>query len=110
MTLATDIAGDHSVIDGTETVTVTPQNPTGTADSSVTALRRQLSRRELQFSGIIGLTPDDMVWHLWETTMSMSSVKAGDLITDSASVVFTILSASKDTLGTRWRCPCRKQI
>ena len=33
----------------------------------------------------------------------------GDTITDGDSVVWTILSAKKTTLGTRWRCISRKQ-
>ncbi len=111
MTLATDIAGDMAQMDGIETVTLTGYRSGSTVtDTSVTALRRQLSHRELQLGGPVGLEPTDMVWHLQENTITTIVPAPGDTITDGDSVVWTILSASKETLGTRWRCPSRRQV
>ena len=107
MTLAADIAGDYSVMDGTEAVTLTPQNPAGTPASGVTALRRVLSKRDLMG---IGIEPSDLVWHLWVSTLGGTVPKQGDKITDAGSVSYLIQNLELDTLGTRWRCIARKTV
>ncbi|KKN80768.1 hypothetical protein LCGC14_0325740 [marine sediment metagenome] len=107
MTLATDIASDLATMDGIETVTLYDASA-DTTDTSVTALRRALSHREVQLGFPAGIEARDVAFHLQANTTAIVPV-AGDTITDSGSVVFTILSVSKDTLGTRWRCLCRQE-
>lgn len=109
MSLATDIADDYEDFDWTETVTFQARNPTGTADSTVTALRRVLSRRDLAFDNGVGLQPDDLVFILFSATLGSNAPKSGDIITDSSGQVYTILSVEKGTLGSKWRCVCRKR-
>ena len=108
MTLATDIADDMAGFDGVETVTLTDVSAS-TSDATVTGLRGPLSHREIMMNGPAGLEPDDMVWNLQANTTAIVPVP-GDTITDGDSVVWTILSVMKATLGTRWRCTCRRQI
>ena len=108
MTLATDIASDMATFDGLETVTLYDQSA-NTSDTSVSALRRALSHREVQLNGPIGIEPSDVACHVQANTTAIVPVP-GDSITDSGSVVFTILSVSKDTLGSRYRCVCRQQV
>ncbi|MHC4526412.1 MAG: hypothetical protein ACYS29_00935 [Planctomycetota bacterium] len=107
MALADDIASDLADFDGTETVSLYDQSA-NTTDSSVTALRRVLSHRDVQMGSPLGLEPDDTVFHLQLNTTSIVPT-GGDKITDSGSVLYTILSAHKETLNTRWRCICRQQ-
>ncbi len=107
MTLATDIADDMAGFDGIETVTLTDVSAS-TSDATVTGLRGPLSHREIMMNGPAALEPDDMVWNLQANTTDIVPVD-GDTITDGDSVVWTILSAKKTTLGTRWRCITRKQ-
>ncbi len=110
MTLATDIANDMADMDGIETVTLTGYRSGSTVtDTSVTALRRALSHREVDAGGPVGLDPSDLVWHLQANTITTIVPAPGDTITDGDSVVWTVISASKETLGTRWRCLTRKQ-
>jgi len=107
MVLSTDIASDMATFDGTETVSLWDASA-NTTDSSVTALRRALSHREVMLNGPVGIEPDDLVFHLQGNTTAITPT-SGDTITDSGSVVYTILSVSKETLGTRWRCVSRQQ-
>ena len=108
MTLATDIASDMAGFDGVETVTLTDVSA-GTSDTSVTGLRGPLSHREVMMNGPAGLEPGDVAWNLQANTTAIVPIP-GDTITDGDSVVWTILSVTKATLGTRWRCIGRRQI
>ena len=108
MTLATDIASDMVQFDGLETVTLYDQSA-NTSDASVSALRRALSHREVQLNGPVGIESSDVAFHIQVNTTAIVPVP-GDTITDSGSTVFSILSVSKDALGTRFRCLCRQQV
>ena len=107
MTLAADIASDMATFDGVETVTLTDVSAS-TSDTSVTGLRGPLSFRETMLNGPAGLEPGDMAWNLQANTTAIVPAP-GDTITDGDSVVWTILSVAKMTLGTRWRCVSRQQ-
>lgn len=110
MTLASSLAADYAIIDGVETVTFTPQNPTGTAVTTAKALRRVLNKTDWAMAGVTGIAASDTVWHVWDGTLGGAVPKQHDIITDSAAVVWTIITLSKETLGTRWRCVCRKRV
>jgi len=107
MTLASSIANDLAAFDGIETVTLGDVSA-GTTDTSVTALRRELTFREVAMGGPLGTESGDITWHLQANTTAIVPAN-GDTITDGDSVVWTILSVTKTTLGSRWRCVCRKQ-
>ncbi len=94
-------------MDGIETVSLYDQSA-DTIDSSVTGLRRALTYRDVMLGGSIGLEPTGCAWHLQANTTSITP-EAGDKITDSGSIAYTILSVSQETLKTRWRCLCNLQ-
>lgn len=111
MTVAADIATDWQYVDGIETVTHTPQ-PGGTPDTSVKALRGELSWREVQLGGPAGLAPDDLAFDVWAATVT-DVPKQGDTLTDGDATVYTILSVSAKTIGAtaiRYRCLARGQV
>lgn len=103
------IAADFaSLADNTETVTLTPQNPAATAITGITALRRALQRRDMDAVAGLSVENDVIVWHLPSSALGSTAPKQGDIIT-AGSEVWTILSAEKQTLGTRWRFVCVKR-
>lgn len=112
MALATDIAADYTAFDGAEAITfASVVNGATTVSLAVaSALRRALTKQAPQLSAAgLALEPGDVVFHVPNTLLSGNVPKPGDLITDAANVVFTILAATKATLGTRWACVCRER-
>lgn len=99
-------ADDYQHVDGIEDVTYTPKNPSGAAVSSVKAKRGDLNRKEISLGGNVGIEPTDIVFTLYDTTLSSNEPKGGDQITDADAVAFTIRSATKQLFGTKWRCVC----
>lgn len=108
MSAVDDIQDDYLEIDETETVTLASAFPTGSSDATVTALRRPLSRRDVSFAAQMGYSADSVVWCLFTRTMGSLQPRAGWTITDSSGDVFVILSVSKNTFGTWWRCVCNR--
>ena len=109
MTLADDIAGDWSVFDGVETVSLTPQNPPAAAVTGVKAMRRALTRREVDLIEMTGgVQVSDLCWSLWDATLGGTEPQVGDLITDGGGQDWSILVLELTTLGTRWRALTRK--
>lgn len=108
MTLAADIAGDHTIFDSVETVTLTPL-PTGSAVATVKSLREPLTKADLEYFAGLGIDATAIVFNLWNATLGGLSPKSPDTITDGDAVVWTIHEATQETLGTRWRCRCLKQ-
>lgn len=111
MAIADDMAVSWQYVEDVEDVTFTPTNPPGASVNNVKAKRRVLSRSNLaQFGGVIGLSPDDVPFHLWVSTLGGLTPKQGDLITDGGQVTYTIQAASLESLRQRWRCLCRKHV
>jgi hypothetical protein len=110
MALADDIANDYQIIDGVEDVTVTPRTPAAAAQPNVKALRRAISRSEVFFGGQVGISPNDTVFHLWVSTLGGIVPNPGDTITQAGGQAWEILSQQLQTLSTRYRCVCRKQV
>jgi len=108
--LLVDHGGDHAFIDGVETVTFTPIDG-GAAVATAKALRDELSFREVLVGAPLGIEPKDIVFVLWDSTLSSNEPDGGCTITDGASVVYTIISARRwGPANTQWRCICRKQV
>ena len=108
MSLATDIQSDYTKIDDTEIVTLTPKYRTLAADATVTALRQPLNKKELDWASNAGLSPKAITFTLFNATLTPTP-QVNDTITDSSSVVYTIMKVDKLTLGTRWRCVCDQE-
>lgn len=110
MTLSVDYDADHAFVDGVETVTFAPIDG-GDAVATAKALRGELSFREVIAGGPMGIESNDIVFTLWDSTLGGNDATGGSTITDTASVVWTILSAKKrEPAGDQWRCVCRKQV
>lgn len=108
MTVTSDLADAHSVIEGVEDVTFTPQNPAGAAIANVKALRRELSKSAQYLGAAAGIEPTDVPWHLWSATLGGLAPKPGDKITDAAGTSWRIISSTFSPRTSRWRCTCRQ--
>jgi len=104
-----DYSGDHAFIDGVETVTHTPI-ATGTGDSSVEALRGTVDQLPPTFSDSLAVMPDDVVFILWNVTLTATRVENKDQIKDSDNVVYQVRLARESSDGSQWVCVCRKQV
>lgn len=105
MTLSADIANDYLFFDGVEDVSLGPRNPTASDVTGVKALRRPVTNRTVSGSSVA--EPNDAVFHVWVSTLSSNVPAIRDLIvaTDGSWAIYQL---SKESLGTRYRCLCRK--
>lgn len=112
MTIESDIAGDYALIDGTETVTLTPVNrsPSEAADTSVIALVGNVTQRQIMRLQEVGILPTDLSITMWKNTMGAIVPRPGDTVTRSDGNVFTILDAMYKAFDSKWECACRKQV
>lgn len=106
MTLSADIAADLASLDGAETVSLYDASA-NTTDATVTAIRGPLTRGETYF-GPAGIEPTDVAFNIQASTTAVVPAPQ-DKITDSANTAYTIITVSKMTLGSRYRCVCRQQ-
>lgn len=111
MAFAADIAGDYTIFDGGETVTLRQIRSTGGTNVSITnAVNQPLSRRLLQVLSGVGLDGQERVWSLNNTQVGSAGVVSGDKITDASSNLWAVLYVTRETLGTRWDCVCRLEL
>lgn len=103
MALSVDYGGDYAFVDGTETVTLTPK-PTGTAVTTVKASRSSLGRAELTAGGVIGASPGDVIFYLWDDTLGGTIPKTGDFITDADGTSYVIRTVTLRSDEVQWRC------
>lgn len=112
MPLALDIANDLvDVVDNLETVVLKRPGST-TVQTVPLALRSALDTREAAASNG-KYTQDDVVWHI-PVTVTINEVDStvtpyvgGQVVTGLLDQYFTILSVTKATIKTRWRCVTR---
>lgn len=103
MTLS--IGSDYLIFDGLEAVTLTdPAN--GDTLSIASALRREVKASEAGVSNG-RYTQHDVKWEL-PVTLATTVPRMGGSITDGDAAIWKILAVDKCTLGTRYRCWCRK--
>lgn len=107
-TVSTAYAADYAHFDGYELVTFTEQNPAGTPVTSVPAIRYPVGE-SLIGSGDLGSEDYDVVFHLWNGSLSTAVPKNGDIVTDASSVVWTVITSSKRGYEPQWELRCRKQ-
>jgi hypothetical protein len=99
-----DPSGDFlAVVDGLTTVTL--KNRAGVTVATPSALRRQISNRELDNSGG-RYKAGDVRFHFEQAGAGVGP-DLGGTITDAAGV-WTIVAFENATLSTRWACVCRK--
>jgi hypothetical protein len=102
---------DFLGFDGLEAVVFRKNGIATPANYSVQALRREV-RRETNLAGGIALKSDDTFFHLLASQIGGHTPSDGDqiFVPDAASPTETwqVLSATKQTLGIRWKIACRK--
>lgn len=104
-----DPAADFDLIDNTETCQLKRLGPAGafTTLSGIKALRRSLSRSEVNALGGAALAANMLVWNLKGSDFA-GGVKTGDRVVDSDSVEWVVIDAGFQTFGSRWRCTTKK--
>jgi hypothetical protein len=112
MSYLDDIATDYEHIEGTSTVTYTPQS--GAAVSSAVGFLTETTYREMMQAAAsgVGLHGTDCVWEVWAATIPLLTPAEGDTITDGTDV-WTVISVRKISIGStaiKYRCVCRKQL
>lgn len=118
MSLATDIENDFLLIDGVESVTLTPKRRTVSPLTGVKALQRQLTRSDLQLIGdALTLDSEWAVWHVWNSRGTGSTrvlantgaePRLGDWLTSAAGVTWIVQSLTYSPQTTRWRLICQR--
>ena len=105
------IALDSRMLDMPQTVTLT-QQPAGTTRTVTDCQRYEISRREVQASEGL-FTSQDEVWEVPQATACWSAAvltpDEGDTITDSDSVVWSIIDVQRTVWDTLFRCVTRRQ-
>jgi head-tail adaptor len=109
MSASLDLSNDFAVFDGAETVTLRgPRTSSGVEPTAVSlpGLRRKLTVREIEASGG-KYAASDVRWHLPEAELP-SAPALGSVIVDADGRAWTILEATRVTLGSRWSCTARR--
>lgn len=101
---------DYADIDNVETVTFTPQNPAGTAVTTVQAKRYERQRTEVEIGSGLGVEPTLGLISMWDSTLDSNVPKAGDTITDAESIVWTITAVRRVNHDTQWECDVIRQV
>lgn len=105
---SSDLAADCISLDGGETVSVSLRRSDGIIAVTVAgALRRALARQERPVDGV-SLAEDGLVWHVPQAALPEGyQLQPGDHVV-AGDEIWTIIAAEKQSLGTRWRCVCRR--
>ncbi|MFN0051076.1 MAG: hypothetical protein ACKV0T_02735 [Planctomycetales bacterium] len=106
--LPSDLTLDSLQLDGAQTVSITLRRPEGRTTITVAnALRRALTRDSRSFDGV-QLRGGDTVWHVPQAALPGSvELFPGDTLADGTDT-WSIEAATREALGTRWRCECRR--
>jgi len=102
-------SGSHAFVDGVETVTYTPANPTGAAVADVKALRGDLQQQPLT-GNVVQFEPAAVEFVLWDATLAGSTPAGGDLITDESNSRFRVTSVVRQMWDTQWKCICQPEV
>lgn len=108
MSASLDLSHDFAVFDGAETVTLRgPRTSNGVEPAAVSlpAMRRVLTVREVEASRG-KYAANDVRWHLPDAELPTGPA-LGSVIVDGAGRAWTILEATRVTLGSRWSCTAR---
>lgn len=108
MSLISDIAADWSLIEGVETVTLIPQNPSGAEIKGVKALRKSIGPAGLSNAGVFATDPSDDAWHLWEATLQGVEPKPGDHIRDASGTIWSITTIGYSNRSSRYILTARQ--
>ncbi len=97
---------------GTEPVMVTTKRGVGTVTSTPIlvshAWQRSVTNEDIAY-GFVTSKSEGEIWHVPAVFLGGAEIRPGDTITDSYSVVWTVMSAEAVRLKTHWRCVCRRE-
>jgi hypothetical protein len=97
---------DFSIFDGQELVTYDPA--TGSTVTNVPAVRRPLTQsRGRNVESFVMLQATDVVFHLDATLLAVTTLVAGDVITDASSETYDVLFVERQTLNNTVLAVCR---
>ena len=105
MTLAADIANDLSLMDGYQSMTLTPR---GASAISCYGIPHALTGRAVALMGGMGLAPGDRMVSLQANTTSGNVPKPNDKLT-IGSTTYSVVSCEIVTLDTRYRLIVRQE-
>ena len=72
------------------------------------AWQRELARDDIA-QGLVTTSETGEVWHVPDAFVSSAGINQGDTITDSDSVIWTVMSSSRVRSKTHWRCITRRE-
>ena len=101
-----------NTVDGLETlasVAIKFQSSTTTRTDVDGCKRSALTKHDAQALAGLYVEGQTIVWHVPAANLSGSVLKAGDVLTDSSSVPWSILSVQLMSRGTRWRAVCVRE-
>ncbi len=97
---------------GTEAVTLTTRrgvnNDTTETQNISHAWMRNITRDDV-VRGLVTSASQGIVWNIPNALLAGAEIETGDTITDSDSLVWTVMSVSRVRLRTHWRCICRRE-
>lgn len=105
--MALDLTGDHTIVDGTETIT---HITSGGSSTSVTyALRQPLMIQDA--SGVWVTDHTKTIWHLWAATLTNDPAPGHELQQTSGVKWIVDAVTGRDQLTGKWELMCsRKQV
>lgn len=110
MTVNLNPADDFELFDGRATVSYvsTSGESTDTTITGLSAIHRAANHRDAQQLAGLGISGVERVFHISASGLTSVSPKEGDKIVDASGVKWRVLRAAFQTLGTRWRCDCKR--
>lgn len=97
---------------GTEPVILTTirgvNNDVTETQSISHAWQREITRNDVA-KGLVLTAAEGIVWNIPNILLAGKEIETGDTITDSSSVVWTVMSTTRVRLRTHWRCICRRE-
>lgn len=94
------IAGHSAFFHVTDTVTVTPRNPSGSGMEGLRGHKGAADQERLaMISGTLGLEQVSAIWEVWNAP---AVIKVGYILTDSVGKEFLIQAVRYDNATSRW--------
>ncbi|WP_298865108.1 hypothetical protein [uncultured Gimesia sp.] len=97
---------------GTEAITLTTKrgvnNDTVETQSISHAWMRDITRDDI-VRGLVTSASEGIVWNIPNLLLAGKEIETGDAITDSNSVVWTVIAVSRVRSQTHWRCISRRE-